>query len=411
MFVAQRMKKWGVLFFIVIALVMLFELPLKNTTTIKPIKIGVLHSLTGTMAISEKPLVNAVQLAVEELNAQGGLLGRQIEILVTDTASEPEVAALQAEQLISQVKVEALFGCWTSSCRVAVKPIVEKHKHLLFYPVQYEGLEQSPNIIYTGAAPNQQIIPGTHWALDKFGRRVYLIGSDYLFPRIANLIIHDLIFATHSEILGERYLPLADKNVQDVIADLKKFKPDLIINTLNGDSNQAFFSALVENQLADIPLLSFSVSENEILQWQGEKLTQHYAVWNYFQSLDTPKNAEFVKNYQQHFGANAPTSDPIEAAYNGVYLWAQAVKESHSTKPASVNQTIIRQSINAPSGIISVDGYSRHLWKKVQIGKVNSRGQFDILYSSENPLRPMPYPSYHSKLEWQQFKTQTLLEK
>lgn len=404
------MKKWGVLFLLLLAV--WHEHSTSQLQSVqKPIKIGVLHSLTGTMASSEKPLVNAIKLAVEELNAKGGLLGRSLELIVTDTASEPDVAAMQAEQLISQAKVDVLFGCWTSSCRVAVKPIVEKHKHLLFYPVQYEGLEESQNIIYTGAAPNQQIIPGTHWALEKFGQHVYLIGSDYIFPRIANLIIHDLIFANHGQILGERYLPLGDKKVQDVIADLKNLKPDLIINTLNGDSNQAFFQALVENQLADIPVLSFSVGENEIIEWQGEKLTQHYAVWNYFQSLDTSKNTEFMKNYQQHFGENAPTSDPIEAAYNGVYLWAQAVKESHSAKPASVNQTILRQSINAPSGIISVDAYSRHLWKKVHIGKVNARGQFDILYSSENALRPMPYPSYRSKIEWQQLKAQTLLEK
>lgn len=404
------MKKWVVLFLLLLA-VWHEHSTLSPQSVQKTIKIGVLHSLTGTMASSEKPLVNAVKLAVEELNAKGGLLGRPLEVIVTDTASDTDVAAMEAEQLISQTKVDVLFGCWTSSCRVAVKPIVEKHKHLLFYPVQYEGLEESPNIVYTGAAPNQQIIPGTHWALEKFGQRVYLLGSDYIFPRIANLIIHDLIFANHGQILGERYLPLGDKVMQEIIFDLKRLKPDLIINTLNGDSNQAFFSALVENQLADIPLLSFSISENEILEWQGEKLTQHYAVWNYFQSLDTPKNAEFVKNYQQHFGENVPTSDPIEAAYNGVYLWAQAVKESHSTKPASVNQTILRQSINAPSGIISVDGYSRHLWKKVHIGKVNASGQFDILYSSKNALRPMPYPSYRSKLEWQQLKAQTLPEK
>lgn len=403
------MKKWVALFLLLLAVWhehSTSPFPLQSVQ--KPIKIGVLHSLTGTMASSEKPLVNAVKLAVEELNAKGGLLGRPLEVIVTDTTSDTNVAAIQAEKLISQINVDVLFGCWTSSCRIAVKPIIEKHKHLLFYPVQYEGLEESSNIIYTGAAPNQQIIPGTSWALEKFGRLVYLIGSDYIFPRIANLIIHDLVFANHGQILGERYLPLGDKAMQDVISDLKTLKPDLIINTLNGDSNQAFFGALVENQLADIPILSLSVSEKEILEWQGEKLTQHYAVWNYFESLDTSKNAEFIKSYHQHFGENEPTSDPVEAAYNGVYLWAQAVKESHSTKPESVNQTILRQSINAPSGIISVDGYSRHLWKKVHIGKVNANGQFDILYSSENALRPMSYPSYRSKLEWQQLKAQTL---
>lgn len=406
------MKKWALLFLILLGIWSIHSLfPIHTTVAVKPIKVGVLHSLSGTMAISEKPLVNAVQLAVDEINAQGGLLNRPLETVVVDTESNPEVAALQAEHLIVHENVDVLFGCWTSSCRVAVKPVVEKYHHLLFYPVQYEGLESSSNIIYTGSAPNQQIIPGTHWALEKFGRRVYLIGSDYIFPRIANLIIRDLIVAHHGKILGERYLPLGEKNMLQVLQDLKNNPPDLIINTLNGDSNHDFFVALANHQLGDIPLLSFSVTETEIAAWEGQCLSQHYAVWNYFQSLQTPKNLEFVKNYQQHFGTDFPTSDPIEAAYNGVYLWSQAVKESNNSHPSSVNQTIIRQTIDAPSGIISVDGISRHLWKKIHIGKANAQAQFDILYSSENPLRPMPYPSYRSKIEWETLKFQTLFEK
>ncbi|MFZ2406888.1 MAG: transporter substrate-binding protein, partial [Methylobacter sp.] len=234
-----------------------------------PIKIGVLHSLTGTMAVSEKPLVDAVRLAVEEINAQGGLLGKPVEIVVADGKSDPDVFAQEAERLIEREHVSVLFGCWTSASRKAVKPVVEKHRHLLFYPVQYEGMEQSANIIYTDAAPNQQIVPGTRWAAQKFGQRVYLVGSDYVFPRTANIIIADLINISGGKILGERYLPLGSADVAAIIEDIARKKPDVVLNTLNGDSNAAFFSALAAAGLSDLPLVSFSVEEGGMLAWNG----------------------------------------------------------------------------------------------------------------------------------------------
>lgn len=227
-----------------------------------PVKIGVLHSLTGTMAVSEKPLVDAVRLAVEEINARGGLLGQAVEVVVADGKSDLKVFAAEAERLIEQDHVSVLFGCWTSACRKAVKAVVEKHEHLLLYPVQYEGMEQSAHILYTGAAPNQQIVPGTRWATRKFGARVYLIGTDYVFPRTANIIIGDLINASEGKILGERYLPLGGTDVAEIIQDIARKKPDVVLNTLNGDSNAAFFAALVKAGLSDLPLVSFSVEES-----------------------------------------------------------------------------------------------------------------------------------------------------
>jgi urea transport system substrate-binding protein len=237
------------------------------------------------MAVSERPLVDGLQLAIEEANAAGGINGQQIEAVVVDCRSDWPYCAQQAERLITEEKVSALFGCWTSACRKAVKPVVEKHRHLLFYPVQYEGMESSPNLIYTGATPNQQIIPGVNWALQKLGKRAYLVGSDYVFPRMANILVKDLINAQGAVVSGERYLPLGASDVAALVADIVKQRPQVILNTLNGDSNAAFFSALEKAGLADLPIVSFSVAETEMQAWGGNRLTQHYAVWSYFQSL------------------------------------------------------------------------------------------------------------------------------
>ncbi|MGZ8159058.1 MAG: urea ABC transporter substrate-binding protein [Methylobacter sp.] len=366
-----------------------------------PIKIGVLHSLTGTMAVSEKPLADAVRLAVEEINAQGGLLGRPVEIVVADGKSDPDVFAQEAERLIEREHVSVLFGCWTSASRKAVKPVVEKHRHLLFYPVQYEGMEQSANIIYTDAAPNQQIVPGTRWAAQKFGQRVYLVGSDYVFPRTANIIIADLINISGGKILGERYLPLGSADVAAIIEDIARKKPDVVLNTLNGDSNAAFFSALATAGLSDLPLVSFSVEEGGMLAWNGGRLTRHYGVWSYFQSLPGEENNRFVSAYRTRFGADRVTSAPVEAAYVGVKLWAQAVEDVSSSEPNRVNPALLRQSIKSPSGIAAVDTDTRHLWKMMRVGKVRPDGQFEQVTASSAPLRPSPWPGYRSREAWQ----------
>jgi urea transport system substrate-binding protein len=369
--------------------------------TATPIKIGVLHSLTGTMAASEKPLVDAVRLAVEEINAQGGLLRLPVEMIVADGKSDPKVFAQEAERLIAQEHVRVLFGCWTSACRKAVKPVVEKYRHLLFYPVQYEGMEQSPHILYAGAAPNQQIVPGTRWATQTLGQRVYLVGSDYVFPRTANIIIADLINAAGGTILGERYLPLGSGDMAAVIEDIARTKPDVVLNTINGDSNAAFFAALVKAGLGDLPLVSFSVEEGGMLAWNGGRLTRHYGVWSYFQSLPGEENHRFVSAYRARFGADRVTSAPVEAAYVGVKLWVQAVQDVGSSEPGRVNPALLRQSIKSPGGIAAVDADTRHLWKMMRVGRVHPDGQFEQVFASSAPLRPTPWPGYRSHDEWQ----------
>lgn len=366
------------------------------------IKVGILHSLTGTMALNESILADGLQLAIGEANAAGGILGQKIEAVKVDCRSDVVYCAQQAERLVTEEKVSALFGCWTSTCRKAVKTVVEKHRHLLFYPVQYEGMEMSPNIIYTGAAPNQQIIPGVRWALEKLGKRVYLAGSDYVFPRMANVIIKDLLAAQNGVLLGERYLPLGASDMDLLVADIKTKRPQMVFNTFNGDSNIHFFAALDKAGLRNLPMVSFSVAEAAMTAWGGAQFGRHYAVWNYFQSLPGEQNRRFVAAYQARFGAGRNTADPLEASYVGLHLWVQAAREAGSADPAQVQRTILRQTLNAPEGIVAIDPESRHLWKTPRIGKVKPNGQFDIVWDAGQPQKPIPFPSYRLHDEWLQ---------
>lgn len=366
------------------------------------VRVGVLHSLTGTMATSEKPLVDALQLAIEEANAGGGINGRKIEAQVVDCRSDAAYCAQQAERLITQEKVQALFGCWTSVCRKAVKAVVEKHRHLLFYPLRHEGMEQSPNIIYTGAAPNQQMIPATNWALDNLGKRVYLVGSDYVFPRMANILIKDLLNAHDAVLIRERYLPLDATDCSNLVDDIARQQPDVVVSTLNGNGTIALFKALDKAGIgADaVPVLSFTVAEVELAKLDTPLMAGHYAAWNYFQSIPSAHNQEFVQRFRNRFGRHAVLDDPMEASYVGMRLWVQAAREADSTEPARVQHTILRQTLHAPEGVVALDPDTRHLWKTVRIGRARRDGQFDIVWDSGRAIEPAPFPSYHTRSEW-----------
>ncbi|MCX7192072.1 MAG: ABC transporter substrate-binding protein [Proteobacteria bacterium] len=365
---------------------------------IKPvIKIGVLHSLTGTMAGSEMPLVDAVRLAVEEANQSGGIKGAEIEMVVADCRSDAIYCAAQAEKLITQDKVKVLFGCWTSACRKAVKPVVEKYHHLLFYPVQYEGLEQSPNIIYTGAVPNQQIIPMVNWALQHQGRRVYLIGSDYVFPRTANKIVESLLQAQGgASVLAERYVPLGEQNLDAVVREIAALRPDFVLNTLNGDSNRHFFQALQKSAISakDIPVFSTSLAEAELAAMGPELMTGHYAAWNYFQSIESEENRAFVARFRKRFGEQRVLDDPMESAYIAVQLWVNAARSSGSFAVETLRTHLGADTLSAPEGIVAVDAETLHLWKSVRIGRARSDGQFDIVWQSERSIAPAPFPFF-----------------
>ncbi len=371
----------------------------------QPIPVGILHSLTGTMAISEKSVVDATLLAIEEINDQGGVLGRQIQPILVDGASNWQTFAQKAEELIVKQKVVTVFGCWTSASRKTVNPIFNKYNHLLIYPVQYEGLEASPNIVYTGAAPNQQIIPAVKWSFDNLGKRFFLVGSDYIFPRTANAIIKDQVTALKGEIVGEEYIQLGSKNVATLVKEIVKTQPDIILNTINGDSNIYFFQGLKKAGITadQITTISFSIAEEELSHFSIQDMVGNYAVWNYFQSIDNPRNHEFVKKFQQRYGKDRVTSDPIEAAYFGVYLWAQAIQDAGTDDVNAIRENIKDQSFLAPEGIVYIDPENQHTWKTVRVGKIKADGQFEIVWNSEKPIRPRPYPLSRSKAEWKGF--------
>jgi urea transport system substrate-binding protein len=399
-------RKYVAIFIVVMLLASLARtLSLRHAASKEPVKVGVLHSLSGTMAISETGVSEATLLAIEEVNANGGVLGRQIEPIVVDGQSDWPTFAEKAGRLIEDDHVSVIFGCWTSACRKTVRPVVEEHNHLLIYPVQYEGLESSPNIVYTGAAPNQQIIPAINWSLENLGQRFFLVGSDYVFPRTANAIIKDQVTAAGGEIVGEEYILLGSTDVDRIVQSISASEPDVIINTINGDSNIAFFTALRAAGLTseEIPTVSFSIAEPELLSMNIDDMAGDYAAWNYFQSIDTDANRQFVERFQAKYGKERVISDPMEAAYFGVYLWAQAVEDAGTTDVSAVRNAMHGQSFSAPEGIVSIDPETQHTWKTVRIGQIRPDGQFDIVWSSEDPIRPVPYPLFRTHAQWEDY--------
>lgn len=373
----------------------------------EPIKVGLLHSHTGTMALSESNVYKATLYGLDKLNKDGGLLGHKIVPVVADGRSDPHAFADQAQRLISEDNVSVIFGCWTSASRKMVKEEVEKADHLLMYPIQYEGIENSPNIVYTGSLPNQQIKPAVKWALDHLGGRFFLLGSDYIYPRIANTIIKDLASFLDAEVVGEHYVLLGEDNFTEVIAKLNEAKPDVIFNTLNGSSNNSFISALqndVQMRAHRTAVFSFSIAEPElraiISEQRGDPLTNYYAAWSYFQSLNDQENKKFIAGLTAFLGEGVPVSDPMVSAYESVLLWAAAVEEAGSFNPRDVRRTIGGQSRNGPGGIIYIDPKTLHSWKMVKVGRLNDQGSFEIVWDSGKPIRPEPFPGYLYRREW-----------
>jgi urea transport system substrate-binding protein len=355
--------------------------------------------LSGTMSISEVAVKDATIMAIEEINAKGGLLGKKIVPVIEDGASDWPTFAEKAKKLILKDQVAVVFGCWTSASRKAVLPVFEKYDHLLFYPVQYEGLEASKNIVYTGAAPNQQIMPAVTWLIKGGHKKFFLLGSDYVFPRTANLIIKAQLKAEGAAMVGEEYTPLGHTEYSTVINKIKTAKPDVIFNTLNGDSNVAFFKQLRSAGItaADMPVMSVSIAEDEIRGIGADNIVGHLAAWNYFETMKTPENEVFVKNYKARYGKDRVTDDPIEAGYFGVYLWGEAVKKAKSTDLKKVRESVKGISYKAPEGLVTISKINNHTSKIVLMGKVRPDGLFDIVWSSGKPVEPDPFPALVSK--------------
>jgi urea transport system substrate-binding protein len=357
------------------------------------VKVGVLQSLSGTMAISEVTVKNAEMLAIEEINAAGGVMGKKIEAVVEDGASDPAVFAQKASKLTESDKVVTVFGGWTSASRKAMLPVFEKSKNLLWYPVQFEGNECSPNIMYSGAQPNQQALPAYDWAKSKGYKTFFLVGSDYVYPRTANLILKKHIENDGLKVAGEEYQPLGGTEFSGVIAKIRAAKPDLIFNTLNGDSNVAFFKQMAAAGMtpAKLPVMSFSIGEQEA-QAMGPSLVEgSYAAWNYFQTLDTPENKKFVEAFKAKFGADSVVTDPLVHGYVDVWIWKAAVEKAGSFDPAAVRAAAVTlDAVPTPLGAVKFAA-NNSMVQTAYIGQADAAGQFKILWTSEGQIQPEPY--------------------
>jgi len=368
--------------------------PTAAAATSGEIKVGILHSLSGTMSISEVSVKDAEIMAIEEINAAGGVLGKQIMPVIEDGASDWPTFAEKAGKLLDVDKVAIVFGCWTSASRKAVLPVFESKKGLLYYPVQYEGLEASPNIFYAGATTNQQIIPSVEFLLkEKQKTKFFLLGSDYVFPRTANKIIKAQLKAAGVEVVGEEYTPLGATEYSTVISKISASGADIVYNTLNGDSNVAFFKQLKDAGLSAEQLLTLSVSvaEEEIRGIGPENMVGHLTAWNYFQTTNTPENTTFVAAYKKKYGDNRVTDDPIEAAYFMVYLWAAAVTKAGSTDVEAVRAAAKGLTYQAPEGLVTFDGENQHVSKIARIGEAQADGMFKEIWTSGEPIKPDPF--------------------
>ncbi len=356
------------------------------------VKLGLLNSTSGPMAISEQTVRDSLNMAVEEINADGGIMGKQIEVVEEDGQSEPTVFAEKINKLLTQDEVAAVFGGWTSASRKAMLPVVEGADGLLFYPVQYEGLEASENIYYTGATTNQQIIPAMDFLASEGVKTLFLAGSDYVFPRTANKIIKQYAKELGIEIVGEEYVPLDSDDWTTQVAKIAAAKPDFVFNTINGSSNVGFIKAYDEAGLGadNSPIISVSIAEEEAPA-MGADLTGQYASWNYFQSVENPENEAFIAAFQEKYGADRPTSDPMEAAYVSMYLYKEMVEKAESFCVDAVNGAAEGTTFQAPEGLVTVDGENHHIAKTGLIGQINAENQFDVVWSSEEPIEPDPF--------------------
>ncbi len=377
------------------------------------IKVGILHSLSGTMAISETALKETALMTIAEINAKGGVMGKQLEAVVVDPASNWPLFAEKSRQLLTQDKVAVVFGCWTSVSRKSVNPVFKELNGLLFYPVQYEGEELEKNVFYTGAAPNQQAIPAVEYLMGKDGgsaKRWVLLGTDYVYPRTTNKILRAFLKSkgvSDADIM-EEYTPFGHSDYQTIIAKIKKFasqgKKTAVVSTINGDSNVPFYKELGNAGLkaTDVPVVAFSVGEEELRGVDAKPLVGHLAAWNYFQSVKNPTNTAFIKMYKDWAvkqklpnADTVVTNDPMEATYVGIHMWKQAVEKAKSTDVDKVIAAMGGQKFKAPSGFeIQMDAKNHHLHKPVLIGEIKADGQFNVVWKTKGPIKAQPWSPF-----------------
>jgi urea transport system substrate-binding protein len=376
------------------------------------IKVGILHSLSGTMAISETALKETALMTIAEINASGGVMGKKLVPVVVDPASNWPLFAEKARQLISQDKVAVVFGCWTSVSRKSVLPVFSELNGLLFYPVQYEGEELEKNVFYTGAAPNQQAIPAVEYLMSADGggaKRFFLLGTDYVYPRTTNKILRAFLHSkgVEDKDIEEVYTPFGHSDYQTIVANIKKFAAGgktAVISTINGDSNVPFYKELGNAGLkaTEVPVVAFSVGEEELRGVDTKPLVGHLAAWNYFMSLKNPQNETFMQMYRTWAKKqNLPnadkvvTNDPMEATYVGIHMWKQAVEKAQSTDTSKVIAAMGGQSFQAPSGfVLTMDKTNHHLHKPVYIGEIRADGQFNVVWKTKDAIRAQPWSPF-----------------
>ncbi len=374
------------------------------------IKVGILHSQSGTMAMAEKPMIQAVEMAIDEINASGGVLGKQITYVSEDGASDAAIFAEKATKLLTKDNVATIFGCWTSASRKAVLPVVEGNNGLLWYPVQYEGLESSHNIMYTAPCPNQQAIPALDYIMENIKPKsgdtvkVFLFGSDYVYPRTTNTIIKAMQPDYGFEIVGEEYIPLGYTDCSTVITKIQQSGADVIVNTINGDSNVSFFKQYRDAGLKpeDIQVMSFSAYEEDIRGMGPEYSEGTLFAWNYFQSIDTPESKEFTDKFHNLYGADKVTGDPVVNAYEGVYLWKKAVEAANSFDVEEVIKVCESGTVevDTPEGKITIaEGDTHHCLQKVFVGVADKDGQIQSLWETEDRVSPDPWLKSYSWAE------------
>jgi urea transport system substrate-binding protein len=358
------------------------------------IKVGILHSLSGTMAISETTLKDTMLFLIEEQNKKGGLLGKKLEAVVVDPASDWPLFAEKARELIEKDKVAAVFGCWTSVSRKSVLPVFEELNSLLFYPVQYEGEESQRNVFYTGAAPNQQAIPAVDYLMSEDGgsvKRWVLAGTDYVYPQTTNKILQAYLESkgVANEDIMVNYTPFGHSDWQTIVTDIKNFgsagKKTAVVSTINGDANVPFYKELGNQGIKaeDIPVVAFSVGEEELAGLDTAPLVGHLTAWNYFQSVDTPENADFIAKWQEYTkNPKRVTNDPMEAHVIGFNMWVKAVEKAGSTDPDAVIDSIIGVSVPNLSGGFSTMMPNHHITKPVLIGEIQADGQMETVWQT-----------------------------
>lgn len=368
-----------------------------------PVRVGVLFSLTGSVAISERPIKETVMMAIAEINARGGLLGRRIEPIVMDGKSDWPTFARDTETLIRKDHVSALFACYTSACRKTIGPIVRRYRNVLFYPVYYEGMEDPSNTVYLGGTPNQNVIPAVQWFLSHVGRRFYLVGSDYVYPRAVNAVVKAQLGYLGGKVAGESYLPLGDMNLMPVVRKILRAHPSAVLSTLVGNSNIPFYNDLhrLGVRPAKLPVLMSTVTESDLQSLDPRAMAGDYVAMNYFQSIGTPANRRFVADVKRRYGARSVVSDQMESAYDSVYLWAEAARKAGTAAPGAILRAVRGLSFEAPEGEIWVDELSLNTWKTARLGVIQPDGQIAGVWQSGAVIGPQPYSVYETRQYWQ----------